>query len=62
MNFLRTAFLMALLSVMLVGVGSLIGGRSGAMFALVLAAIFNFIGYWSSDKIALRMHRARPLD
>jgi len=61
MNAARTAFLMAVLTVMLVGLGSLIGGRSGAFFALAVAAVMNFIGYWASDRIALGMHRARPL-
>jgi len=61
MNVAKTVFLMALLTVILVLVGTAIGGRSGALFALCLAAVFNFISYWKSDKIALAMHRAKPL-
>lgn len=61
MNAARTAFLMTLLTVMLVGLGSLLGGRSGAIFALVFAGLMNFMGYWMSDKIALSMHRAKPI-
>jgi heat shock protein HtpX len=62
MNAVKTAFLMVLLTVILVLVGTAIGGRSGSIFALCLAAVFNFIGYWTSDKIALAMHRAKALE
>jgi heat shock protein HtpX len=44
------------------GVGYLIGGSSGAVFALVLAAAMNLFSYWNADKIALSMNRAREVD
>lgn len=62
MNAVKTAFLMTLLTVILVIAGGAIGGRGGAVFALVLAAVMNFAGYWWSDKVALRMHHARRLE
>ncbi|NIR50175.1 protease HtpX, partial [candidate division KSB1 bacterium] len=58
MNTLKTAFLMALLTVLLVFVGNLIGGQNGAMFAFLLAAGMNFFSYWYSDKMILKMYRA----
>ena len=52
---------MALMTVLLVFIGQLIGGRNGALIALGVAAVMNFIGYWSSDKIALARYRAQPI-
>ncbi|NIM20286.1 MAG: zinc metalloprotease HtpX [Candidatus Latescibacteria bacterium] len=59
MNTARTAMLMALMTVLLVIIGQLLGGRQGAIIALVIAAIMNFFSYWSSDKIALMRYRAQ---
>lgn len=61
MNGLKTTFLMALMTVLLVIIGQLIGGRSGALIALAVAAVMNFIAYWSSDKIALARYRAQEV-
>ena len=61
MNGVRTMVLMVALTLMLVFVGGLIGGRSGMSIALVMAFGMNFISYWFSDKIVLRMYRAREL-
>lgn len=58
MNGLKTMVLMVTLTLMLVAVGGLLGGRSGMTFALVMAFGMNFITYWFSDKIVLRMYRA----
>src|SRR3954468_22240285 len=40
-------------------VGQLIGGSSGLVAALVLGSIFNFIMYFFSDRLVLRMYGAR---
>jgi len=61
MNQLKTFFLMALLTVLFVWVGDLVGGREGAIFALVMAALMNFGVYWFSDKIVLRMYGAQEV-
>ncbi len=61
MNGLKTTFLMALMTGLLVIIGFFIGGRGGALFAFVIAAIMNFIAYWSSDKIALARYRAQEV-
>jgi heat shock protein HtpX len=61
MNGLKTTFLMALLTGLLVIIGALIGGRGGALFAFVIAAVMNFIAYWSSDKIALARYHAQEV-
>ena len=61
MNTLRTTFLMALLTVLLVLAGGAIGGRSGMMFALIMAGVMNFVSYWFSDKIVLAMYGAHEV-
>jgi heat shock protein HtpX len=58
---IRTWILLAGLSALLVSVGALIGGASGLVFFLVLAIGMNLAMYWWSDKLALKMSRARPL-
>ena len=61
MNGLKTMVLMVTLSLMLVFIGGLIGGRTGMTFALIMAFGMNFITYWFSDRIVLRMYRAQPV-
>lgn len=61
MNVLKTGFLLALLTVLLVFLGHLMGGTQGATIAFVFALLINFVTYWFSDKIVLAMYRAKPL-
>ena len=61
MNGLKTMFLMVTLTLMLVAIGNLLGGRSGMTMALVIAFGMNFISYWFSDKIVLKMYSAREV-
>ena len=61
MNTAKTVFLMVTLTLMLIFIGGLIGGKSGMTMALVMAFGMNFITYWFSDKIVLKMYRAQPL-
>ena len=61
MNALKTTFLMTVLTVLLVWVGDLIGGRQGMWLFLVLAGVMNFVSYWFSDKIVLKMYRAKEV-
>ncbi len=61
MNAVKTTFLMALLTVLLVMAGGAIGGRSGMAFALVMATVMNFVSYWFSDKIVLAMYGAQEV-
>lgn len=59
MNYLKTAALLGALTVLLVFLGDLAGGRQGALIALVFAGVLNFGAYWWSDKLVLKMYRAR---
>jgi len=61
MNRFKTFLLMMVLTVLFILVGSAIGGKGGAMFAFVLAALMNFVSYWFSDKIVLRMYGAKQV-
>jgi len=58
-NNVKTAVLMAGLMGLFLLVGQLIGGSSGLMFALIFGLGFNFIMYFFSDRMVLRMYRAQ---
>ena len=62
MSYLRTAVLLAGLTGLFMGVGYLIGGASGAMIALVIAAATNLFAYWNSDRMVLSMYGAHEVD
>jgi heat shock protein HtpX len=61
MNRLKTTLLLSLLTVLMVLMGSAIGGKTGMVFAFFMAAAMNFFSYWYSDKIVLRMYGAREI-
>ena len=61
MNTLKTTFLMALLTVLLVFAGGMLGGEGGMMLAFLFALVMNGISYWFSDKIVLRMYGAKEI-
>jgi len=61
MNRLKTTLLLSLLTVMMVMMGSAIGGKTGMVFAFFMAAAMNFFSYWYSDKIVLRMYGAQEI-
>ena len=62
MNHLKTFMLLAALTALFVGAGYLVGGPTGMLIALVLAAGMNLVSYWNADKIVLAMYRAQPVD
>lgn len=61
MNSFKTVFLLTLLTLLLVFVGSIIGGRGGMITAFAIAVIMNVFSYWFSDKIVLMMYRAKEV-
>ena len=62
MNYARTAILLAGLTGLFMAVGYLIGGGSGALIALIIAAGTNLFSYWNSDRLVLSMHDAQEVD
>ena len=59
MNNVKTMVLMAGLMGLFLLAGQLLGGSQGLVLALVLGSAFNFIMYFFSDKIVLRMYGAQ---
>jgi heat shock protein HtpX len=60
-NGLKTAALLGLLSALILAVGYWFGGSTGLVIAVFLALAMNGIGYFFSDKIALRSMGAQPV-
>ena len=61
MNNIKTLVLLVTLTLILIWAGGAIGGRQGMTIALIFALGMNFFAYWFSDKIVLRMYRAREV-
>ena len=61
-NLMKTAVLMAAITALFMAIGSLLGGRTGMMIALVVALGMNFFSYWFSDKLVLKMYNAKEVD
>lgn len=58
---LKTGVLLAGMTALFLLVGWLIGGAGGALVAFLVALGMNGWAYWSSDRLALSGHGARPL-
>lgn len=59
---IKTVVLLALLSGLLIVIGGALGGRTGLILALGLALVMNVGSYWFSDKLVLKMYRAREVE
>jgi heat shock protein HtpX len=60
-NTVKTTFLLTFLAALFVGVGALIGGRTGLIIGLAVGLLFTGGSYWFSDSIAIRAARAVPV-
>jgi len=49
------------MTALFMAVGFVIGGAGGAVIALCLAAAINLYSYWHSDKLVLRLYKAREV-
>jgi len=61
MNRFKTTLLLTSLTLLMVAMGSAIGGRGGMYLAFVMALGMNVFSYWFSDKIVLRMYGAQEI-
>jgi len=61
MNAVKTAFLLGLLSVLVLFVGEYFGGQTGLEYGLVMAVVMNVGSYFFSDKISLMTYSAQPV-
>jgi heat shock protein HtpX len=60
-NAVKTTLLLGLLTGLFIAIGGMVGGRSGMVMAFVFAMVMNFVSFWFSDKIVLKMYGAQPL-
>ena len=60
-NRIKTVLLLAGLTVFLIFMGNILGGRQGMYIAFILAVGMNFFSYWFSDKIVLSMYGAQEV-
>ncbi len=61
MNALKTVFLMTAMMMLFLLVGSALGGQQGMVIAFVISLAMNFGSYWFSDKIVLKMYKAKQV-
>lgn len=61
MNSLKVFILMVSLMVLLGLIGLFLGGRGGLVMALALAVVMNLASYWYSDKLVIRIYKAREV-
>lgn len=61
-NWFKTALLMAAIVALFGVIGGVLGGERGMLMALGFAVLTNFFAYWFSDKMVLRMYKAREVD
>lgn len=59
---IRTTALLAVLTVLIVWIGNMIGGQQGMVIAFIFAFVMNIGSYWFSDKIVLAMYHAQPIE
>jgi heat shock protein HtpX len=57
-NTVKTALLLGLLSALLLFIGEALGGAQGLVLGFFFAVVTNFVSYWFSDTIVLKMYRA----
>lgn len=62
MSIMRTGLLIAGLTALFGAVGFMLGGQSGMLVALAIATAMNLFAYWNSDKIVLKIYKARLID
>ncbi|MDR0483911.1 MAG: zinc metalloprotease HtpX [Alphaproteobacteria bacterium] len=55
MNYFKTTLLIGALTALFMWIGYLLGGSNGAIIALIFAGGMNFMAFWNSDKIVLKM-------
>jgi heat shock protein HtpX len=60
-NQIKTILLLGILSIILIGMGNMIGGFRGLTVMFIFAIAINLISYFFSDKIVLAMYKAKEI-
>ncbi len=60
-NQVKTFLLLTVLTGLLLFIGGALGGRGGVLIAFTMALLMNFLSYWFSDKIVLKMYKAKEV-
>jgi len=60
-NTVKTAILLGTMSGLLMLIGQTLGGGGGLVIGFMFAVLTNFVSYWFSDKIVLRMYNAQEV-
>ena len=61
-NRFKTVMLLATLTALFLWLGYALAGQPGLIIAGIAATLMNFGSYWFSDRIVLRMYRAREVN
>lgn len=60
-NQIKTTLLLATLAGLFIGIGFLIGNQIGMIIGFTIAMLINFGSYWFSDKIVLKIYKAKEV-
>jgi heat shock protein HtpX len=60
-NTIKTALLLGVLSALFLFIGESLGGAQGMVIGFLFAVVTNFVSYWFSDKIVLKMYGAQEV-
>ncbi|MGI9522028.1 MAG: zinc metalloprotease HtpX [Hyphomicrobiaceae bacterium] len=58
----KVGVLLAVMTVIFVAMGALIGGQTGMFIAFAVAVAMNIFSFWNSDTLVLRMHGAKEVN
>lgn len=62
MNTAKTGLLLAAMTALFLAIGFMVGGEMGMVLAFGIAVATNVFAYWNSDRVVLRMYKAREVD
>jgi heat shock protein HtpX len=58
---MKTTLLLGLMSGLFLAIGGVLGGGQGMVVGFLFAVVTNFVSYWFSDSIVLRMYGAQEV-
>jgi heat shock protein HtpX len=61
-GYFKTALLMAVMTILLMGIGYALGAGVGVVVAFVAAMAMNLFAYWNSGSLVLKLYKAREVD